>query len=476
MTTYLRPDVYVENVSSGERPTERVTTSVAGFVGVSRRGVMSTPLQVTSWSEFLEKCALGLDTPFLEDFDLAYAVYGFFQNGGKRAYISRVASDTKDKASVQIPVTTGLKYTALDEGTWANTDLTIAVTDGTVASTFDISIKMYGVEVEKFEGVTNTSTDDNYYVKAINGVSKYITVETGGTVATGNGTMSGGVDGTSDLDDADYTTAMAILSAVSINILVVPGQSSATMVNAITTYCEGRTDCFAILDAPSGQSASDMITNQDSINASDYGALYYPLIKVVDPLSTTGKLKTVPPSGHIAGVYARIDNARGIHKAPAGEESVIQGAVELETYVTTTNQDLLNPLGINSILSKDNIGVVIWGARTLSATSSKRYVSDVRYDIYVERSAFTNTGWAVFEPNDSVLWKRMKESLETFLHDEWLSGRLKGASRTEAFYVKCDADLNTDTVINQGKVIAEIAYAKKKPAEFVVLKIVQKSA
>lgn len=475
MTDYLRPDVYVERVSSSERPVTKVSTSTAGFVGITRRGEVGSPLLITSWSEFIEKVALGLDTPFLENSDLPHAVYGFFQNGGNIAYISRVASSSKAKATVLIPETTGVTFTAVDEGIWANTSLSVVVTDGTVTDMFTVTVKMGGVEVEKFENVSNTATDINAYNDKINGVSKFITIETGETLVAGTGIMSGGVDGVSDLDDVDYTDAMAVLNAAQINLLAVPGQTATTMLNAIATYCETRGDCFAILDAPMNKTASEMVTLRESITDNDYGAIYYPWIKVVDPLSSVGKLRLLPPSGHVVGMIARVDTNRGVHKAPAGEESTLLGTVELETYVTTTNMNLLNPLGINSIISKPNIGIVVWGARTLSADPTRRYISDVRFDSFIEETADRTTGWTVFEPNDEVLWKRMKESLESFLFTMWLDGKLKGANKSEAFYVKCDAELNTQSSIDQGKVIAEIAYASKRPAEFVIIKIVQKS-
>ena len=135
---------------------------------------------------------------------------------------------------------------------------------------------------------------------------------------------------------------------------------------------------------------------------------------------------------------------------------------------------LLN-IGVNCIISKPNSGIIVWGARSLSTDPSKRYVSDVRYDIMVRTTVYNGTQWAVFEPNNSELWERLNTSLTSFLDTQWRSGALRGATAEEAYYVKCDSELNDDSTIESGMVVAEIGYAKQKPAEFVVVKIVQKT-
>jgi phage tail sheath protein FI len=479
MSEYLRPDVYIERTASGERPISAASTSVGAFVGIAPRGQVGKAMLCTNWSEFLEKTSLGLDTPFIANSDLAYAVYGFFQNGGSRCYVVRTAHSTVAKASVKIPETTGITFTALDEGTWANSKVAIVVTSNTtVPANFDVVVKFNGVEVERFENCSNTAADINYYDIKINGVSKYVTVELLKSLAVGTGTLAGGVDGVSDIVDGDYTgnSGLNALDGINVNLVAVPGQTSLTVINAITAYCELRGDCFAILDAPMGDSVQDVATFKATLNASDYGAYYFPWIKVVDPLSSVGRLRTTPPSGHIMGMYARTDTKRGVHKAPAGDEATLLGVVDLELSVGSSGLATLNPLAVNSIIAKPNVGIVVWGARTLSTNTKRLYVSDVRMDINVEVSCKAGTSWVVFEPNDEILWKRFSGSLESYLYSLWLDGKLKGTKKEEAYYVKCDAELNPQTSIDAGKVIAEIAYAKKRPAEFVIIKIVQKSA
>jgi len=477
MAELLRPDVYVERVASGERPIATVGTSTGAFVGIAPRGEVGKAVLCSNWSEFIDNFSLGLDTPFMANSDLAYAVYGFFQNGGSRCYVTRVASDTAAKANIKVPAETGIEFTAIDEGTWANTNLSVEVT-ANGATEFDVTVKLGTTVVETFTGCSNTATADNYYDILINGVSKYITVELLKTLAVGTGVFAGGADGISDLVDADYLGDNGIesLDGIDVNLIAIPGQTSDSVLDGITAYCGSREDCFAILDAPMNKTVQEMVAVKENLNASDYGALYYPWIKVIDPLSSVGRLRLTPPSGHIMGVYARTDKKRGVHKAPAGDEATVLGVVELETPVGKSGIETLNPLGVNSIIAKPNIGIVIWGARTLSSDPKRRYVSDVRFDINVEVSCRRGTSWVVFEPNDEELWKRYKGSLESFLDSAWRNGMLKGAKKEEAYYVKCDSELNTTATIDAGKVIAEIAYAKKRPTEFVIIKIVQKSA
>jgi phage tail sheath protein FI len=471
MGEYLRPDVYVERVASGERPISAVGTSCGAFVGLAQRGKLNVAQLVTNWSEFIEKFAFGLDTPFASWSDLAYSVYGFFQNGGSRCYVVRTGDSAAAKAKVLIPVETGVTFTALDEGAWANS-LKVTVTAGT-GSNFDVEVKLGTVVVEIFKGLTNTATDATYYATSINGISKYITVEAGKSLVAGSGNLAGGDDGKTNLLDSDILESLTALDTVEINILAVPGETSTAVLKGILDYCSGRQDCFAILDSPVGQDVQAMVTLRADMTACDYGAIYYPWIKVVDPLATTNTLRLTPPSGHLAGLYARTDKTRGVYKAPAGTDAVISGAVELETALSDGDVEILNPLSVNCIMAKPNVGIVVWGARTLSSNSKRRYVSDVRFDIMVEVSCRKGTQWVVFEPNDEKLWSRIVASLGSFFFARWKEGQLKGVKKEQAYYIKCDAELNPQTIIDEGKVIAEVGYAKIRPGEFFILRIVQ---
>jgi Bacteriophage tail sheath protein len=204
---------------------------------------------------------------------------------------------------------------------------------------------------------------------------------------------------------------------------------------------------------------------------SKYGALYYPWLAVTNPLGGDGANLLVPPSGHIAGIYARTDEERGVHKAPAN--SVVLGAVDLELNVTKGEQDTLNPVGINCIRAFPGQGIRVWGARTLASDPAWRYVNVRRLFNYVEASIEAGTQWVVFEPNDQDLWARVRRDISAFLRRVWHSGALFGATPEQAFYVKCDEELNPPEVRDVGQLIIEVGMAPVKPAEFVIFRISQ---
>jgi phage tail sheath protein FI len=198
---------------------------------------------------------------------------------------------------------------------------------------------------------------------------------------------------------------------------------------------------------------------------SKYGAMYYPWIKVAGA--------TVPPSGFVAGVYARVDGERGVHKAPANE--VIRGVIGLESNVSRNEQDFLNPIGVNCIRSFPGRGIRIWGARTLSSDGQWRYINVRRLFSNVEESILQGTQWIVFEPNDQVLWRQIRRDVGAYLNVVWRSGALFGVTPEEAFYVKCDAETNPKELRDLGYCIVEVGMAPVKPAEFVVFRVSQKS-
>jgi hypothetical protein len=182
----------------------------------------------------------------------------------------------------------------------------------------------------------------------------------------------------------------------------------------------------------------------------------------------------VPPSGHVAGIWARNDSERGVHKAPANE--VVGGAVGLEFQISRNEQDTLNPEGINCIRAFPGRGIRVWGARTLSSDPEWRYLNVRRLFNYVEKSIDNGTQWVVFEPNDMDLWERVKRNVSAFLIRVWADGALFGATPADAFYVRCDAELNNQAVRDAGQLLVEIGIAPVKPAEFVIFRISQWSA
>jgi phage tail sheath protein FI len=230
-------------------------------------------------------------------------------------------------------------------------------------------------------------------------------------------------------------------------------------------------DRMAILDTPDGLISQEVL--EWRMNTAGYdskmAALYWPWIEVMDPLS--GRPTRIPPSGHIAGVWARTDEERGVHKAPANE--VIRGANGLAFQITHAEQGELNRNGINCIRAFPGRGIRIWGARTLSSDPEWRYINVRRLFNFIAESIMIGTQWSVFEPNDERLWGKLATNVGSFLSRVHRSGALSGASPQEAYFVKCDAETNPPEVVEAGQVVCEIGVAPVKPAEFVIFRLSQ---
>jgi uncharacterized protein len=259
-----------------------------------------------------------------------------------------------------------------------------------------------------------------------------------------------------------------------IAIVAVPGVTTQAVQQALLDHCKNTGDRVAILDGVKSPDAptADKISTTARSEAGSYGAIYFPWISVLDPTSASGAKILVPPSGHIAGIYARNDATRGVHKAPANE--VVMGALGLERRVSKAQHDGLNPEGIN-VIREFNGALKIWGARTRAdnAHSDYLYVSTRRYMNYLRESIDEGTQWVVFEPNTPVLWQRITRTITDFLTNEWRAGALFGETPKQAFFVKCDADTNPAAERELGRVITEIGVAIVKPAEFVIFRIQQ---
>jgi hypothetical protein len=281
-----------------------------------------------------------------------------------------------------------------------------------------------------------------------------------------------GVEGLEALDDVTMVSVPDLMTPM-------PGQKlDLETVKAVQTliigHCERMADRVAILDAPPDMNPQQI--NNWRMNTagydSSYATLYYPWIKVMDPVTNASKL--VPPSGYMAGIWARSDNTRGVHKAPANE--VVRGATGLAYNVTKGEHDVLNPNGVNVIRAFPGMGIRVWGARTLSSNPSWRYLNVRRLFNYVEKSIERGTQWIVFEPNEPSLWGRIVRDVSSFLTTVWAQGALFGTTPDQAFYVKCDSELNPAATRDLGQLFIEIGMSPVKPAEFVIFRISQWSA
>jgi len=243
---------------------------------------------------------------------------------------------------------------------------------------------------------------------------------------------------------------------------------------ALISHCEQNGNRMAVLDAPPGLTPQQIRDwrSETAMYDSAFAALYYPWIKVENPIGVNGDAEVyIPPSGHIAGVWARTDESRGVWKAPAND--TIRGCLDVAYGVSQNEQSVLNPIGINCIRPFGTRGIRIWGARTLASDSDWRYINVRRLFNMVETTIAEGTQWAVFEPNDVALWEGIKRTLNAFLRGLWSAGALFGQSVDQAFYVKCDAETNPPESIDQGLLIVEVGIAPVKPAEFVVFRIAQ---
>jgi hypothetical protein len=301
--------------------------------------------------------------------------------------------------------------------------------------------------------------------------------------------LRGGSDGLRpDADDYRGTDLHGQMSGLracepleDVSIVAAPGSTfdglrvdptgARAVTGALLAHCEHMRYRIAVLDGPDGASPAD-IRDWRSRFDSKYGALYYPWVKTLDAVSAGEIL--VPPSGFVAGIYARNDLERGVHRAPANE--LVRSATGFEFPVTKAQQELLNPEGINCLRFFEGRGLRVWGARTVSSDPEWKYVNVRRHLAYLERSIDRGTQWAVFEPNDERLWGNVRRLVEDFLSYEWSSGRLAGSKPEEAYFVRCDRSTMTQDDIDSGRMICVIGVAPVRPAEFVVFRIGQWTA
>lgn len=618
----LHPGVYIEEVPSGVRPIEGVSTSTAAFIGKAEKGPLDRALMVTSFIEF--QATYGT---FQNDSYLAHAALQFFNNGGKRLYIVRVANGAV-AADVAIADRKGtpaktLTIFANSPGAWGN-ELDIDIADGSQdpGNEFRITVKLNGTNLEVHDNlsmnpdatnfVENVVTANSKLIKAVvdpandttsrgtsvSGASPATTLPagnrkmvvningdgpqtitlanpltTGGEIATaietavralvplrgstptaaftaftagfatgvytltsgaggkrssvqvtnapsengatllklgrnnggveqagaavlrpavgtnyhvGDAAVAGNVisatlgsDGVTP-QEIDYQNGFALLDVRrDVNIVAVPGIGSKTMVDFGGNYCRNRQDCFFVGDMGAAddtkEEAQAFVTGLTV--KSSYAAVYFPWLKAIDPTGVSPEPILLPPSGYVAGMYARIDAKRGVWKAPAGTEANIGGAVGLTKEITDAEQDTLNPIGVNVIRVFPASGIVIWGARTVAtqADPEYRYVPVRRTAIFIEQSIYNGIQWAVFEPNDEDLWASLRLNIGAFMMTLFRAGAFQGATPSQAFFVKADSQTTTQADIDAGVVNVMVGFAPLKPAEFVVIKISQKA-
>ncbi len=545
MPEYLSPGVYVEEVDSGPKPIEGVGTAMAAFVGFSEKAQMvervdgewvvkdllHRPQLVTNWTQFTERFGGFVDGAFMPQL-----VYGYFNNGGSRCYVTSVktipqaqvgllnadgkpqlivrakqagfdglrlrvkvqaaqlpppkkrgkakAEEEKSEeptASTPPPPEVDPYFTITVErqtlsGSWQAKEVRRATLtqmqrdEGPqIAVAFEDNKAPQWIEfVVPETRVTLAKLWPRDQEQSLNIESKLLSAPTSAEFR-GDVSERTGVEGLEALDDVTMVCVPDLMTPM-------PGEKlDLDMVKGVQTamiaHCENMGDRVAVLDAPPNMSPQEIKKwRMDTAGYdSSYAALYYPWIQVDDPI--LNRPVHIPPSGHMAGIWARSDNTRGVHKAPANE--IVLGATGLVYNTTKGEQDTLNPNGVNCIRAFPGRGVRVWGARTLSSDPAWRYINVRRLFNYVEKSIELGTQWVVFEPNDYSLWARVKRDVTGFLRMVWREGALFGLAPDEAFYVKCDEELNPSESRDLGRLLIEIGMCPVKPAEFVIFRISQ---
>ena len=358
----------------------------------------------------------------------------------------------------------------------------------------DVQIR-YNDSIERYANLSFNASAPNYIVTKMAGseivkVSGNVSDKIGNPVeeifgegiSSGSATLSGGFDGTvSKVNAGTYigvdggpgkrTGIQAFIENTHVSMLAVPGITIPEVVVSLVGHCENMKNRVAVLDMPEELSKVKDLVEYRNLVDSTYAAMYHPWIQVFD--QATRKAGFIPPSGAVMGIYARTDSFRGVHKAPANETVYCTG---LKINYTKSEQDMLNPEGINLIRNLPGQGIRVWGARTASSNSAFRYINVRRLFIYIEESIKANTNWVVFEPNDATLWSRVHLTVSNFLENLWRTGMLAGATPSEGFFVEIGNTTMTKDDIMNGRLICNIGIAPNRPAEFVIFRVSQMTA
>ncbi|GAB3248645.1 phage tail sheath family protein [Kineosporia babensis] len=515
MPTYTAPGVYVEEVASTQKVLSAAPTAVAAFVGFTERFPMDdsrdpeglSPRLVTSWQQFES-----LYGSFVAGAMLPLSVYAYFQNGGQLAYIVRVPHTTPagEPSAIAVPAADRALGTPLNvESIEPDAPLSISVhpeesSDPEAPLTFRLDVHEGGETVESYPGLTLDGPDEAS--TKVNGTSTRVKVkvevsadadlaaqlellkpghyelvkaaptpvEVTGRHFAGSATERKGLGGLAIAEDVTMVILPDLVTAATKEDGSIDLGLWKAVQTALIAHCEQYTNRMAILDSPPGMGAQQIKEwrSETAMYDSAFAAMYYPWVKIENPIGTgSNKEILVPPSGHVAGLWARTDQSRGVWKAPAND--TLRGVLDIERAITQNEQSLLNPIGINCIRPFGVRGIRVWGARTLASDTDWTYINVRRLFNMAEKTIQDGTQWAVFEPNDVALWEGVKRTLTAFLRGLWTQGALVGATPDQAFYVKCDEETNPPEGVDAGQLVVEVGLAPVKPAEFVIFRIAQ---
>lgn len=513
------PGVYIEEIPSGVRTITGVATSITAFIGRTQRGPMNTPIRIQSFGEYAR-----IFGGLWNDSTVSFAVNDFFRNGGTDAIIVRLhhgaVAATADIGGLQLEAAT---QGVANPGDWANNLHAVVDTDVAPDSppneTFNLRIELLDqadaatgkvLSAETFRNVS-TNADSPRYVSSVLAQESHFAQAVGvpttivdgealfGDITAGftEGTNGDALQSTDydDPGDASMHTQKRGLYALEgvdlFNLLVIPPRTptddiEAAVLSTALAYCQERR-AMLIIDPPSSwvdpSAAESGINGATGLRNTLGGAalginamVYFPRLRIANPLRNN-RLESVAPGGAIAGLIARTDAQRGVWKAPAGIDVAIVGARELSYRLTDGENGRLNPLGINCLRTITPYGNISWGARTLAGddrmASEWKYIPVRRTALYIEESLYRGLHWVVFEPNDEKLWSQVRLNATTFMHNLFRQGAFQGTTPRDAYLVKCDAETNPQSQIDQGIVTVLVGFAPLKPAEFVIIQIQQ---
>ncbi len=378
---YKSPGVHIE--SSGDRyiPLEKVETGVTAFLGVTAQGPSQEPVRIGSYAQY-EKVFGG------DDHVMALSVRGFFDNGGRSAYILNVEP----------------------------------------------------------EGGLDATPDDFIGQQGVKGKGLRVLEK---------------------IDDVDLVVAPDLMNQYKKSLGFSRPEHVLAVQRAMVEHCEKMHDRFALLDALPDMNTQDALEWRGHFDTS-HAAFYYPWVKVRIGEEAGA---AIPPTGHIAGLYARADKTEGVHRAPANLP--IEGIVDVARHIKKRERDHLFDHRINTLNAFPARGLRIWGARTLSSDESFKHINVRRLFILIRKSVERYAQWVVFEPNEPGLWKRLTRTIDAFLTDMWTAGALIGGTKDEAFYVKCDEETNPPEARDVGQLLCEIGIAPVVPAEYIIVRVTQ---
>ena len=502
---YERPGVYVSESTFTTNIQANTGVTAAAFVGTAERGPTTATL-VTNWSQYTSLFGALFNT-----YDLGYAVYHFFANGGQSAYVTRVADASAVKATSPIQGTPSAgsaadiwTLEAKSVGVWGN-NLTVDYTfDDTtlVAPTtapkftkstlFTVTVKAGGVQVEEWSGLSVNPESNRYITTVLDLYSSYVTTASVATVAAGaqltisgltsssytvTKTFANGSDGAGAIDASDWASA---LNAYDTNqqslIFNLVGQTSSTIVNNAITKMISRGNSFLVVDTPLTATSKALLSSAVAgYTQSSYAAIYGPALKMYDPTkSGAAAIRNTYAGGAVVGAMIRSEVARGVAKAPAGYGLDLRNVFGLVADLTETEQGSLYKTEQMNVLSiVPGVGAIINGARTQARNTSDKFVTVRRSLNFLKQTLKDSTAYALFEPNDPRLWETLTVKVSSILTTFWASGGLKGKTTGEAFYVVCNDTNNTLNSVENGIVNIQVGVALQTPAEFIVINISQ---